>query len=126
MLSRNQNGNLKKRKIRVVMKSFPGCEPCMDIRKEVKKLGKRPDLDIEFVEVKVGAEELDEIDNPEHPINKFFGADKKDYAPITIIESPCKSKRIEGYSDGDIIKAIEEVKCDGDEGEESGDQGEEE
>lgn len=99
-----------KRKVRVMLKSFPDCPPCDDIRKEVRKLAKRDDLDIDLIEFKLSVKEAED---KEHPINKFFGEENSDMAPIIVVESSCKSKKLTGYSDGDIEQTIEEVRCDG-------------
>ena len=95
----------------IMVKSFPKCKPCEDIRQEVREIVREnPDVDIELIEFKLKPEE---VNDPNNEVVKFFGEEHRTFAPIVIIESECKSKKITGYNRGDIKEAISEVSCDG-------------
>jgi len=97
-----------KSRIKIIEVSGKGCAPCKELREEVESLSSKYNIDL----VVVDADSFSLKDMLE-----AFGT--VEVIPTTFIESEGKAKKIVGYTEGDITKAIEEMLKPAESGDES-------
>lgn len=97
--------NEKRSKIKIATLSAEGCKPCKKLQDEIAELSGEYDIDLVVVDAENLIKDPDNLDPDAIP--GAFG--KVDVVPTTIIETKGRSKKLTGYAEGDVRKAIEEV-----------------
>ncbi len=106
--------DLQKQKVRVVIKSWKNvpCEPCEKVEREIEEIKRKygDRLDISVTEIKIDTNDKTAMAEAD----LYFGDDmfSKMSAPVVVVESNCKSRKITGYTEGRIEEAIKDVRCD--------------
>ena len=88
----------EKSRIKIIEVSGKGCKPCEELQKEIQSLSLNYNIDLVVVDVE---------DFSLEDLEATFG--KIEVVPTTIIEVEGKAKKIVGYTEGDIAKAVEEM-----------------
>lgn len=95
----------KRNRIKIATLSAEGCEPCKKLQDEIAELSGEFDIDLVVVDTVNLINDPDKLDHGSIP--EAFG--KVDVVPTTIIETGSRSKKLTGYTEGGLRKAIEEV-----------------
>lgn len=95
----------KKSRIKITTLSAEGCKPCKEMQDEIVELSNEFDIDLVFVDADNLIKDPDNLDPDAIP--EAFGKDAA--IPTAIIETANRSKKLTGYAEGDVRKAIEEV-----------------
>ncbi len=96
----------EKQTIKIVTLTAEGCKPCKALQQEIADLSGKYDIDLVVVDVEnLAVENLDNLEP--NAIPEAFG--KVDVVPTTIIETTETSRKLIGYAEGELEKAIKEV-----------------